>query len=349
MNIPVIDMHSHFLINAYLFRKRFDRRHGRAWLWNPLRNAYDLPRAREGGVAGATFTMYDPGLPRFLGGGMKMIRAMRRRFDVLLSQCEGDLVECSSAAGIRRAMDEGKFPAPLAVEGMDVIGGDLKNVQVLHDMGVRMGTVVHFVTTDLADAVWGKARHGGLSDLGKRLVSEMQRLGMIVDLSHASHKTFWDAIALAESPYVVSHTGATGAGAGSRGLDDNQLCAIRDLHGVAGVIFFPWYLKRHSILGGIELVARHTAYIAEKIGVEHVGIGTDADSPIWLPFDFKEMSNFPLLTEGLRKHGLTDADLRLIYSENYLRVLDATDPAFRAGGRAGVSRHPSPETAGPSP
>jgi membrane dipeptidase len=113
-------------------------------------------------------------------------------------------------------------------------------------------------------------------------------------------------------------------------LGDDQLKAIRDLRGVVGVIFFPWYLKRHSIFGGIDLVARHTAYIAEKIGVEHMGIGTDADSPIWLPFDFKEMSNLPMLTDALRKHGFTDADLRLIYSENYLRVMEATDPAFRA-------------------
>jgi membrane dipeptidase len=197
-------------------------------------------------------------------------------------------------------------------------------------MGVRMGTIVHFLSTPLADAVWGRGRFGGLSPFGKDVVREMQRLGMLVDCAHMSRETFWSAIALASSPYVVSHTGARGAGAGSRGMDDEQLFAIRDLGGVVGVIFFPWYLKSNSIIASIDLVARHIAYIAEAIGVDHVAVGTDADSSIWLPFDFKDVTCFPLLTGALERRGFSAAEIGKIYAANYLRVLEATDPAFHA-------------------
>ena len=337
--IPVFDIHSHFLINAFLLRKRFERRHGHAFLWNPFRNAYDLPRARAGGVAGAIFTIYEPGWPALLGGGMKAVRAMRRRYDRMLDQCGGEVVPCTSAAQVRAAFGAGTFAAPLAVEGMHVIDGDAANVRVLRDTGVRMGTIVHFVSTPLADACWGPRRHGGLSARGREVVREMQRLGMLVDLAHADRETFWTAIDLAQSPYVVSHSGAKNAGAGSRGLDDEQLHAIRDLGGVAGVIFFPWYLKRHSIIATIDLVARHIAYIADTIGVDHVCIGTDADSNIWLPFDFKDVSRFPSLTDALGKHGFSEPELRKIYSDNFLRVMEQTDPKFHAGQESG----PAPE------
>jgi membrane dipeptidase len=95
-----------------------------------------------------------------------------------------------------------------------------------------------------------------------------------------------------------------------------------------GVIFFPWYLKKRTIFAGIELVADHIAYGAEKVGVEHVAVGTDCDSNIWLPRGFRDVSYFPVLTGELLKRGFSERELGLIYSGNYLRVLEATDGRF---------------------
>ena len=323
--IPVLDMHSHFLINAHLLGKRFERRHGRAWIWNPLRNQYDLPRAKDGGVAGATFTMYVPWWPT---DWMNGVMSVKRRFDLLVARSGGEVSPCVTAAQIREAMTAGRFAAPLALEGGHVVGRDLENLGVLHDMGVRMMTLVHFFSTQIGEAVWGSSRESGLTEFGRELVCGMQRTGMIVDLSHAARSTFYAAVGLAESPYVVSHTGFMGAGAGSRGLDDDQIRAIRETGGVMGVIFFPWYLRRNTIFAGIDLVADHICYGAEKAGVDHVAIGTDCDSNIWLPRGFGDVSFFPVLTAELLRRGMTEPEIRKVYCENYLRILEATDERF---------------------
>ena len=158
----------------------------------------------------------------------------------------------------------------------------------------------------------------------------MHSLGIIVDLSHSSRKTFFSALSFAESPYVVSHSGVKDIGAGSRGVDDEQLRAIKDTDGVVGIIFFPWYLKKHTIFASIDLVADHIAAVAERIGVDHVGIGTDCDSNMWLPHDFKDVSYFPLLTKELLDRGFTTGEIGKIYMGNYMRVLERTDGRFTA-------------------
>jgi len=325
----VLDMHSHFLINAMLLGKHFNKRHGHAFFWNPLRNQYDLPKSMEGGVGGTTFMIYMPWWPSWAGGHMGGVRAAHDCFRKIITECKGEVVQCTSALQIRVVMGEGRFAAPLAVEGAHVIGDSLDNLAELKSMGVRMITMVHFVSTRLSDAVWGTRLHGGLSAFGKSAVRQMQDMGVLVDLAHTSSEAFWDAIGIATAPMVLSHTGAKGMGGGSRGADDEQLKAIKDVGGVVGVLFNPWYLKKRTVFCRMDLIVDHIAYIADKIGIEHVAIGTDCEAPNWLPMDFKDVSYFPVLTEELRKRGFGEDDIRKIYSENYLRVLEATDEAFR--------------------
>lgn len=323
---PIMDMHSHFLINALLLNKSFFKRGKAPFFWNPIRNFYDYERAKEGGVKGITFTIYVPYFPKFLGGRMGGVERFVKVFNKIISESEGKIVHCRTAEEVSRCITEERMAAILALEGGNVVEDNLNNLYKLKEYGIRMITLVHFVTTHIGDAVFGREVHGGLSRFGKDMVKMMQRLGIIVDLAHSTDKTFFEAIKIVEAPVVSSHTGVRALKPeDQRGLSDEQLFAIRDVKGLIGVIFFPWYLKKMKIFCKLDLVIDHICYIADKIGVDYVGIGSDMDSNIWLPLDFKDASYFPLIPYKLEERGFKREEIEKIMGLNYIRVLRDTE------------------------
>ncbi len=318
----IIDMHSHFLINAFLLNKSFFVRGKTPFFWNPLRNFYDYKRAVEGGVKGITFNIYVPYFPKILGGRMGGVERFVKIFNNIISASEGKIIHCRTAEEVLGCVATHKMAAILAIEGGNIVGENLNNLYKLREYGVRMITLVHFITTHIGDAVFGREIHGGLSGFGKEMVRMMQKLGIIVDLAHATDKAFFDAIRITEAPVVSSHTGVRALKPDDqRGLSDEQLLAIRENNGLAGVIFFPWYLKKMKIFCKLDLVIDHICYIADKIGVDYVGIGSDMDSNIWLPLDFKDASYFPLIPYKLEQRGFRREEIEKIMGLNYLRVL----------------------------
>lgn len=325
-DFTIIDMHSHFLINAFILNKDFFKKGKTTLFWNPFLNMYDYERAREGGVKGITFTIYIPYFPSFLGGRMGGVRKSFTIFEKIISKSEGRLIHCKTAEEIEDCIKQKKMAAILSIEGGNVIEKDLSNLYELKRYGVRMITLVHFLTTHIGDAVFGREIFGGLSDFGKSMVKEMQKLGIIVDVAHSTDKLFFDVIEITEAPIVSSHTGVRALKPDDmRGLSDEQLKALRDNNGVAGIIFFPWYLKKMKIFCELDLVIDHICYVAEKIGVDYVGIGSDMDSNIWLPLDFKDASYFPMIPYKLEQRGFRRDEIEKIMGLNYIRVLKETE------------------------
>ncbi len=337
-DIITIDMHSHFLINAFLLKKSFFKRENPTLFWNPFKNMYDFYRAKEGGVGGITFNIYVPYFPKRLGGRMGGVRQFIQTYNKIIQESKGELIHCVTSEEVHNTIINGKMAAILAIEGGNVIEDNTDNLLELKSFGVRMITLVHFLTTHIGDAASGKIVHNGLSQFGKQMVKKMQKLGIIVDLAHATDKTFFDTINITQAPIVSSHTGVRALKPDNqRGLSDDQLKAIRDTNGLAGIILFPWYLKKMKIFCFIDLVIDHICYVAEKIGVDYVGIGSDMDSNIWLPLDFKDASYFPIISYKLDKRGFTREEIKKIMALNYLRILRFTDARFTSSQKVAQS------------
>ena len=206
----------------------------------------------------------------------------------------------------------------LSIEGAHALDDDPANVDVVFDAGVRMVSPSHFF-----DTVFGGSAHGmeqgGLTEVGREMVARMVAKGMVLDLAHASAATIDDALAIATRPVVASHTGVKGVCDNSRNLSDAHHQGIAATGGVVGIGFWD------TASGGKEpeWIARSIAYAVERIGAEHVGLGSDWDGAVAVPFD---AANLVILTEALLRVGLDEATIRLVMGENVLRVLGAVLP-----------------------
>lgn len=212
-----------------------------------------------------------------------------------------------------RAADPSLTAGVLSIEGAHALDDDPANVGVVFDAGVRMMSPSHFFDTAFGGSAHG-VEQGGLTAKGRDMVQRMEAKGMILDLAHASAATIDDALAIATRPVVASHTGVKGVCDNSRNLSDAHLRGIAETGGVVGIGF--WDIAS----GGKDpqWIARSIAYAVERIGPDHVGLGSDWDGAVEVPFD---AANLAVLTEQLLRVGLDEASIRLVMGENVLRVL----------------------------
>jgi membrane dipeptidase len=217
-----------------------------------------------------------------------------------------------------RADDRSLTAGVLSIEGAHALGDDPANVDVVFDAGIRMISPSHFFDTAFGGSAHGMEQ-GGLTAKGRDMVARMERKGMVLDLAHASAATIDDALAIATKPVVASHTGVKGVCDNSRNLRDEHLRGIAETGGIVGIGFWD------TASGGKdpEWIARSIAYTIEKVGAEHVGLGSDWDGAVETPFD---VEGLPILTEQLLRIGLDESQIRLVMGENVLRVLGAVLP-----------------------
>lgn len=201
----------------------------------------------------------------------------------------------------------------LGVEGAQVLEGELANVDVLFDAGIRMMAPSHFFDTEVGGSAHG-VHKGGLTDLGKQVIKRMEAVGMIVDLAHASPKTIDDVLAMATRPVVVSHTGVKGTCNSIRNLSDEHLRAIAAAGGVIGVAFFDGATCGQDV----DAIVRAIRYTVDLVGVEHVALGSDFDGSVATPFD---AAGLVQLTDALLKAGFSEQETALIMGENVRRLL----------------------------
>ena len=244
----------------------------------------------------------------------------------LLSEIEDMVKENAESIAIAYTPDdlyrlkrEGRRALMLGIENGYAIGLDPKRVEHFRHRGVVYMTLCHNGDNDLCDSARGNAEHGGLSPLGRTVISEMNRVGMMVDLSHAAESSFYQAIEASRTPIVCSHSSARALCDHPRNLTDDQLRALAASGGVAQVCLYDGFLRKE---GGstIDDAVRHIVHMVGIAGIDHVGIGTDfdGDGGIIGCADASEVIN---LTRKLRAEGFSKQDIEKLWGGNFLRVM----------------------------
>ena len=281
----------------------------------------DLSRMMQGGVRAQIFAIYVE--PEYLPGGGA--RQALRLVDALYREVEAncDLLTLAARAGdVGRAQAEGKIAAFLSIEGGEALDGSIELLRIFYRLGVRLMTLTWSRRNELGDGSYEERTGGGLTRFGVDVVREMDRLGMVVDVSHLSEATFWSVMDVSTKPLIASHSNARALCDHSRNLSDEQARAIADKGGVVGVTFVGPFLGegRRSIQG----VADHIDHFAGVIGVDHVAIGSDFDgvSDSALPEGLPDVSHRPALVDELIRRGYSDAAVRAVMGENLLRVVE---------------------------
>jgi len=255
----------------------------------------------------------------------------------IIAKYPNDFAFAATAAEIEAAHKRGKFAALMGIEGGHAIEDSLRLLRDYYALGVRYMTLTHFNTNNWADSSGditkaGVQHHNGLTDFGKDVVREMNRLGMMVDISHVADKTFWDALEVSKAPIFASHSSARAVANVPRNMTDEMLIAMAKKGGVAQVNFNCGFLVAGSGEPGkprakLSDVVAHIDHIKQVAGIGAVGIGTDFDGIECTPEGLDDVSKFPNLTRALLEKGYSAEDIRKIYGGNVLRVMRAVEAA----------------------
>lgn len=285
----------------------------------------DFPKMREGHLDATTMVAY---LPQ--GGRSEQEELQATQMAVkLLNEIETRVADAPNVALARTPDDlyrhklEGKLSVMRGIENGYALGRDIDNVARFAQMGVVYITLCHNGDNDICDSARRSTNeHGGLSDFGRKVVAEMNRTGIMVDLSHAAESSFYDALACSTTPIVCSHASSRALCNHPRNLTDDQLRALAKAGGVAQVTLYHGFLRLDDdgIPATIDDGVRHLMHFIDVAGIDHVGIGTDFDGDGGVPgcACASELINF---TRRLLAEGLTTTDLQKVWGGNWLRVM----------------------------
>ena len=245
------------------------------------------------------------------------------RLHQLAAESDGTLVVLKTRRDLRdyrnaRSSNRPVVAGVLGVEGAHALEGKLSNLAVLFDAGVRIVAPTHFFDNAIGGSAHGVDK-GGLSELGREMVQEMESRRMLLDLAHASGRVIEDALDIATRPVIVSHTGVRGTCDNNRNLSDAQLQSIAATGGVIGIGYWD-----KAVCGDdAEAIARAIRYTADLVGVEHVALGSDFDGAVPVPFD---TTGLVQVVDALFGQGMQEDEIRLVMGENAARVFDETFP-----------------------
>jgi len=333
----------------------------------------DLKRLREGGVGGQFWSVY---IPAELPGGFA--RTQLEQIDIarrVIARYPDALELAGTAAEVKQAMARKHVASMLGVEGGHAIENSLGALRAYYDLGVRYMTLTHTATLDWADAAGDTPRHSGLTRFGEEVVHEMNRLGMLVDLSHVTPETMEDAIRVSEAPVIFSHSSAKAICDHVRNVPDNVLAMLPKNGGVVMVTFVGAFVsqevatasaplfaemkakakgvkdpaelqklyqemaaKMPKIKVTIAQVADHVDHVKKIAGVDHIGLGGDYDGNEMWPEGMEDVSSYPKLFAELIRRGWSDADLAKLSQGNILRVMAQAEAVAK---RLQASRPPS--------
>jgi membrane dipeptidase len=245
----------------------------------------------------------------------------------------GDVV--LDSAGVLRAAAAGRPGLVLGVEGLDAAGEDLDRIDELHALGVRTIVPVHLGDNQVGTTALPWQRYvgripvrrrlgQGLTPFGLTAVERMNNLGIVIDVSHADHRTTLDIVAASRRPVVASHTGARACRDFARYVSDEEAIAVAGTGGVIGL--WPYFHRGQGVPSVLAFVG-HVRHLADVVGPQHLCIGTDMNGVPGLMAGYRGEMDFPVLTTALTKAGLADGDVRAVLGGNYVRVLDAVAAA----------------------
>jgi len=279
----------------------------------------DIPRMKEGGIDVQFFAV-------FIEDIYKPDRSLKRALQLIdcffkeIEKNQDDISLVRNYNQIKKANKAGKISAILSIEGGEALEGDLAVLRVLYKLGVRLLTLTWNQRNQIADGI-GESRTGsGLTEFGLKVIDEMNRLGMLIDVSHLSETGFWDVIKRSKVPIVASHSNCYSLCSHFRNLKDKQIKALADKGGVIGVTFVPNFLTQEKRKTTVEDVVKHIDYLVEKAGVDCVGLGSDFDGTDGLPLGLEGADKVPNITEKLLNRGYKEGEIKNILGGNFLRV-----------------------------
>jgi len=289
----------------------------------------DLPRAREGGLAGGLFAICAP--PDKAERAFEFTTEIARRFFELLDGAGGALRVVRTVRAIEESMDAGTLAVALHLEGAEAIDPGLESLPRFFDQGFRSIGITWSRPNAFASGVpfafpGGPDTGPGLTPAGTSLVRACNRLGVLIDLSHLNERGFWDVAAISTAPLVATHSAAHALCPSSRNVTDRQLDAIGASGGVVGIPFCTAFLRedgRTDVTTPISAIVRHVAYVAQRIGIDHVAFGSDFDGAT-VPRDLGDAAGLPRLVDALRGAGFDEESIHKVARLNWLRVLRAT-------------------------
>lgn len=296
-------------------------------------NQGDIPKWKAGGINVVWFSIWiDP--RKYPGAAaieraMTLIKALQKQVEKFPTMLQA----CDTAADVRAATAEGKIAALIGVEGGAAINNKIEMLETYRRLGARYMTLTWRGNLKWAGSSQGENPSMGLTEFGRDIVREMNRLGIIVDLSHVSDQTFYDAIAVSSKPVVVSHSNARAIANHPRNISDDMLRALAKNGGVIGINFNGEFLrdqKTGRLIPGasrptMESILKQIDHVVQVAGIDHVGFGSDWDGGIKPPPGLTTAAGMLLIIEALRKRGYNEEQLRKICGENFLRVLEAND------------------------
>ena len=344
----------------------------------------DVPRMREGGMGAQFFAVYVAGSytrdNRSANRALQMIDTVRHD---IAGRYPDTFTLATTAGQIVEAHRRGKIAALMGIEGGHAIEDSLRLLRQFYALGIRYMTLTHSNTNNWADSSGDTARHNGLTAFGKDVVREMNRLGMMVDISHVADKTFWDAIETSRAPVFASHSSARALSNIPRNMTDDMIRAVAKKGGVVQVNFgcdflsqryadaaAPLRRRRAELLKGnpnlspddirnilskersaippatLADVVAHIDHIRNIAGVDYAGIGSDYDGVGCVPAGLEDVSRFPNLTRALLEKGYSAGDIRKIYGGNLLRVMRAVEKTADPAPKAG---QPAPQSSSNAP
>lgn len=314
----------------------------------------DIPRLRAGNVGAVFFAAYVPASTvkenKAAEHCRRVIRSIR---EDIVGQHRDHFVLATTANEVLSARKAGKIAALIGIEGGHAIEDRLELLREFFDLGARYMTLTHSNTNNWADSSGANApaKHGGLNEFGHKVVAEMNRLGMIVDISHVSDETFWDVMEASRAPVIASHSSCRAISNAKRNMTDDMIRTLAKKGGVIQINFACSFLSEHVRTERTEEkrkiqrkfgqdmdplraymeknfsratladVVAHIDHAVKLAGIDAVGIGSDFDGVDCTPVGLEDVSKFPALTRALLEKGYTAEQIHKLYGENTLRVM----------------------------
>jgi len=332
--------------------------------WDPaIRHAdghIDWPRLRDGGVAAVFFAVWAQATADSRGGMADAADAQIRRLQEVARRHTDAVVGAQTAQDIRQAKAQGRLAMLIGIEGGHLIDDSLDVLGRFRRRGATYLTLTHALHTNWADSAGVHEplapRHGGLTEFGRDVIRELNRLGMMVDVSHVSDDTFWQVLDVSETPVIATHSSCRAVAPHRRNVSDDMIRSLAARGGTVHINFASAFLDpdypppdpklvhewfsaggapRRRVTNHVtrfEWLVDHLDHALQLVGPDHVGIGSDFDGVPSLPEGMEDCSKLPYLTAALLQRGYSTADLEKVLGANVLRVMEACQSYAQRGG-----------------
>ena len=283
----------------------------------------DLPRLKESGIILQFFALYIKEEYKPVGSLAYCLRLLDSYYETM-QRFPGELRTIYTKTDLKNALNSSKPAALLSVEGGEALEGELAVLRLLFRLGIRALGLTWNQKNQLATGIGEKDPHSGLTQFGRQVIREMNRLGMLVDLAHINRQGFFDALETSSAPVIVSHANTRALCDHPRNLSDEQLQALSRVDGVIGMSCCPDFIDTQN--PSVDRLLDHFVHAAKVAGVDHLGIGADFDGIVQVIEGLEDVTGLPGLVEGLTGRGFSREEVDKITHKNILRVVNKVLP-----------------------